>query len=73
MNKKESECFEYDTGRIVTTDGQTEKIRVCYCGTTACTKLSKIGKYPLPEDLKKYYEYENEFTKEEERNFYEKL
>lgn len=71
---KENECFEYETERIATTDGQKEKVRVCYCGTTACMKLPPITSYPLPNDFKRIKEIEcEEIDEKTERAFYNKV
>ena len=37
----EKRCYEYETDRIVTADGQKEKKIICFCGTTVCQKLVK--------------------------------
>jgi hypothetical protein len=41
-------CYDTQTNRTDTA-GNPIKIRVCYCGTTACTNLSN-NNYPLPND-----------------------
>lgn len=62
---KKSKCFDAPNGQTDTA-GNPVIIRVCYCGTTGCTKLPN-NDYPLPAD------FPNELSKEEEERFYKKV
>jgi hypothetical protein len=44
------ECQLVKTGRIGNTAGDEQEILVCYCGTTACSKIA-AKYYPLPKDF----------------------
>lgn len=43
-------CQIIEVNRLVTTSGLTEKVLVCYCGTTGCQNILTYS-YPLPKDF----------------------
>lgn len=52
-NSIRGRCFDYEDRGVGDTAGNPTKVRVCFCGTTACQVLGEIKGYPLPVDFKK--------------------
>lgn len=52
--KSKLKCYETKNGQF-DTGGNPIKVRICYCGTTACLKLGN-NDYPLPKRIKEISE-----------------
>ena len=50
-----NKCQEVENGQKDTA-GNPIKVRICYCGTTACEKLGK-NDYPLPKDFNQFVDF----------------